>query len=59
MFEYFYNEKDQSIGFEELKHMFLCLGEKVTDFEVSKMIIYADKNRDGRLDFSEFEKVIR
>lgn len=52
MFEYFYNEKDLTIGFEELKHMFLCLGEKVTDFEVSKMIIYADKNRDGRLDFS-------
>jgi Ca2+-binding EF-hand superfamily protein len=36
--------------------MFACLGEKITDGEVSKMIIFADKNRDGRLDFQEFVK---
>ena len=32
--------------------MFSCLGEKVSDYEVSKMIMFADKNRDGKLDFS-------
>ena len=52
MFEYFCDEKEDIIGFEEMKHLFECLGEKVTDFEISKMIIYADKNRDGKLDFS-------
>ena len=59
MFQYFYDEKDESIGFDQLKYMFRCLGEKVTDYEVSKMIIYADKNRDGKLNFSEFCKVIK
>jgi Ca2+-binding EF-hand superfamily protein len=59
MFEYFYEEKTQTIGFEELKYTFACLGEKVSDYEVSKMIIFADKNRDGKLDFSEFCKVIK
>lgn len=29
----------------------MSLGERVSDSEVSKMIIFADKNRDGKLDF--------
>lgn len=39
--------------------MFACLGERVTDGEVSRMIISADKNQDGLLDFSEFCKALR
>ena len=39
--------------------MFACLGERVTDGEVSRMIMLADKNRDGRLDFQEFCKMLR
>lgn len=51
MFEYFVEPDSQTIGFEEVKYMFASLGEKITDYEVSKMIMFADKNRDGRLDF--------
>jgi Ca2+-binding EF-hand superfamily protein len=60
IFSYFLpDEQTNTIGFDELKHMFACLGEKISDGEVSKMIIYADKNRDERLDFQEFCKVIK
>jgi Ca2+-binding EF-hand superfamily protein len=52
MFSYFAHDKDGFIGFEEMKIMFMSLGEKVTDSEISKMIIVADKNKDGRLDFT-------
>lgn len=39
--------------------MFASLGEKITDYEVSKMIIFGDKNRDGKLDFQEFCKILK
>ncbi len=52
IFNYFVSEENaDSIGFEQLKYMFQCLGETVTDGEVLKMIVFADKNCDGRLDF--------
>jgi len=59
MFDYFLEADQDTIGFKELKQMFACLGEKISDSEVSKMIVFADKNRDGKLDFQEFCKVIR
>lgn len=39
--------------------MFASLGERITDSEVSKMIIFADKDLDGKLNFSEFCKVMK
>lgn len=59
MFGYFVEGESGLIGFEELKGMFESLGERVSDSEVSKMIIFADKNLDGKLDFQEFCKVLR
>lgn len=50
MFQYFADEVTETIGFDELKSMFVSLGEKISDYEISKMIIFADKNGDGRLD---------
>jgi Ca2+-binding EF-hand superfamily protein len=52
MFSYFAHDKDGFIGFEEMKTMFISLGEKVADSEISKMIIIADKNKDRRLDLT-------
>ena len=51
MFDYFLKGDSDSIGFEELKNMFAMLGECVSDGDVSKMILMADHNQDGRLDF--------
>ena len=59
MFEFFVDEATYTIGFNELKNMFASLGEKISDYEVSKMLLFADKNRDGRLDFQEFCKVLK
>lgn len=59
MFNYFAHDKDGFIGFEQMKTMFISLGEKVSDSDISKMIIVADKNKDGKLDFTEFCKVIK
>ena len=54
LYSFFLENGKEKIGFDELKKMFENLGEKVTESDLSAMILYADKNKDGEIDFEEF-----
>ena len=53
-FKVFDRDGDGLIRFAELKHVFGILGEELTDTEIERMISYADKDRDGSINFPEF-----
>jgi len=46
------------ISKEELKLVMKNLGENLTDDEISEMILEADDNGDGAVDYEEFVKMM-
>ena len=50
-FRVFDRDGDGFISAAELKHVMNNLGEKLTDEEVDQMIIDADRDGDGKIDF--------
>mmetsp|Transcript_42834 Transcript_42834/g.80355 ORF Transcript_42834/g.80355 Transcript_42834/m.80355 type:complete len:636 (+) Transcript_42834:78-1985(+) len=57
-FKVFDEDNSGSISKEELIHIFANLGEKVSDADVGKMIACYDLDKDGKIDFSEFVKMM-
>ena len=53
-FKVFDRDGDGLIRFAELKHVFSILGEDIGDDDIHTMIKYADKDRDGSINFPEF-----
>lgn len=51
LFEFFLPPEKSTVGFIELKQMFENLGESVKDSEISSMILFADKDQDGEVNF--------
>jgi Ca2+-binding EF-hand superfamily protein len=51
LFEFFLPPDKSTVGFIELKQMFENLGESVKDSEISSMILFADKDQDGEINF--------
>ena len=47
------------ISKEELKLVMKNLGENLTDAEISEMILEADDNGDGAVDYEEFVKMMQ
>ena len=47
------------ISKEELKLVMKNLGENLTDDEISEMILEADDNGDGAVDYEEFVKMMQ
>lgn len=52
LFGFFLQEGKDKIGFEDIKTMFQNLGEKVMQSDISAMLAYADKDKDGFLDLN-------
>jgi len=59
LFEFFLPPDKKTIGFIELKRMFENLGEIVKDSEISAMILFADKDQDGEINYEEFCHIMR
>eukprot|EP00536_Pseudo-nitzschia_multiseries_P002086 jgi/Psemu1/235350/estExt_Genewise1.C_280011 len=53
-FRVFDTDGNGSITAEELRQIFINLGEKLTDEEISDMINEADKDGDGEINYTEF-----
>mmetsp|Transcript_2492 Transcript_2492/g.5990 ORF Transcript_2492/g.5990 Transcript_2492/m.5990 type:complete len:149 (+) Transcript_2492:108-554(+) len=53
-FRVFDTDGDGSITAEELRQIFVNLGEKLTDEEISDMIEEADTDGDGEINYQEF-----
>lgn len=51
LFGFFLQEGNDKIGFEDLKQMLENLGEKVVESDVLAMLVYADKDKDGFLNY--------
>jgi Ca2+-binding EF-hand superfamily protein len=47
-----------SFGVEEFGEICESVGERFSQTEIEQMIEYADKDRDGRINFSEFVEVV-
>lgn len=59
LFGYFLKEGQDKIGCDDIKRMLENLGEKVVESDVLIMLNYADKDKDGYLNFEEFNDIIR
>ncbi|WOL03140.1 calmodulin-2/4-like isoform X2 [Canna indica] len=57
-FKVFDKDDDGYISADELMIVMANLGEQVTQDEVQEMIMEADTNGDGHVDFSEFSKIM-
>jgi len=53
-FKVFDRDGNGYITAAELRHVMTSIGEKLSDSEVDEMIREADKDNDGRIDYSEF-----
>ena len=58
-FNVFDRDGSNSITPDELKHVMMNLGEKLSDAEVDEMLKEADVNGDGSIDFEEFCKMMQ
>ena len=47
-----------SFGVEEFAEICESVGERFSQAEIEQMIEYADKDRDGRINFQEFMEVV-
>jgi Ca2+-binding EF-hand superfamily protein len=50
---------DGFISFQELKTVMASIGQRLSDEEVHEMMTTADINRDGKIDYAEFVKMMR
>ncbi|XP_057303781.1 calmodulin-A-like [Hydractinia symbiolongicarpus] len=57
-FQFFDKDGDGSITGVEVKEAMLKLGEDLTEEEIAEMVKEADVDGDGRIDYSEFVKMI-
>ena len=57
-FRVFDRDGDGCISAKDLRHIMTNLGEKLTDEEVDEMIMEADINGDGQIDYEEFVTVL-
>jgi calmodulin len=57
-FKIFDKENSGFVSAEELKHVMLNLGEKLTQEEVDEMLRQANVKNDGRINYAEFAKVM-
>ena len=57
-FKVFDRDGNGLISSQELKHVMVSLGEKITDEEVDEMIKEADMDGDGFISYEEFVKMI-
>eukprot|EP00924_Labyrinthula_sp_SR-Ha-C_P008947 snap_masked-scaffold_2-processed-gene-7.51-mRNA-1 protein AED:0.23 eAED:0.26 QI:0/0/0/1/1/1/2/0/979 len=53
-FDFLDLDKNGYIGFKELRHTLVCLGQHVTDEEISEMLAMLDSDGDGQVSISEF-----
>ncbi|CCO34772.1 Calmodulin Short=CaM [Rhizoctonia solani AG-1 IB] len=56
-FKVFDRDGSGQISEEELKAVMNSLGERLTDAEVHAMMLEADTNGDGQIDYKEFVKM--
>uniref|UniRef100_A0A8W8I941 Sulfhydryl light chain n=3 Tax=Magallana gigas TaxID=29159 RepID=A0A8W8I941_MAGGI len=57
-FKIFDKDGSGKIDAKELRHAMKSLGETMTDGEVDEMIKAADQDSDGKVDYSEFVKIM-
>ncbi|CAA0828293.1 Calmodulin-like protein 8 [Striga hermonthica] len=57
-FKVFDKDQDGYICAEELQHVMISLGEKLSDEEVEQMIREADLDGDGQVNYDEFVKMM-
>lgn len=57
-FKVFDRNGDGKISAAELRHVLTSIGEKLSDYEVDKMIEEADTNNDGEIDIKEFTQLL-
>jgi calmodulin len=57
-FKVFDRDGNGLISAQELKHVMISLGEKITDEEVDEMIKEADIDGDGYINYEEFVRMI-
>lgn len=58
-FEFLDLDKNGYIGFSELRHVLINMGELITEREVDTMISMLDKNGDGQINFLQFEAMAK
>ena len=54
-----HKDGDGLITAEEIRETMRVLGEPLTDTDLAQMIVEADLNGDGRIDFSEFSNLMK
>ncbi|XP_072917683.1 troponin C, skeletal muscle-like [Hemitrygon akajei] len=57
-FRIFDQNADGFIEWDELRNLFLAIGEDITEEEINEHMKEGDKNNDGKLDFDEWMKLI-
>jgi len=58
VFKAFDHNGDDMLDFNEIKNTMIALGEHVTDEDVRAMISEADLDRNGKIDFTEFKRIM-
>ena len=56
-FDMFDQNGDGFVDFNELKAIFVSLGQELTDDEVESMLKSADSNGDGKISYEEFREI--
>lgn len=57
-FRIFDKDDDGFISVEELRHIMQSLGEKMSDKELDEMVLEADSDKDGLINYQEFVQVL-
>ncbi|KAH9687928.1 calmodulin-like protein 11 [Citrus sinensis] len=57
-FKVFDKDQDGYISPNELRHVMMNLGEKLTDEELEQMILEADLDGDGQVNYEEFARMM-
>ncbi|CAM9785455.1 unnamed protein product, partial [Phaeothamnion confervicola] len=51
-------DQNRFIGTAEIRHILICMGERITDEEVDMMISMVDRDGDGQVSFAEFRALV-